>query len=88
MPLGAGIALAHQYRNNGRVCVTLFGDGAANQGQVTSLQKFVIYFKKTGVVLLLLEIFLEVNCCCSLVFIVLSVFMNSNFSLNAEVAII
>ena len=88
MPLGAGIALAHQYRNNGRVCVTLFGDGAANQGQVTSLQKFVIYFKKTGVVLLLLEIFLEVNCCCSLVFMVLSVFMNSNFSLNAEVAII
>ena len=83
MPLGAGIALAHQYRNNGRVCVTLFGDGAANQGQVTSLQKFVIYFKKTGVVLLLLEIFLEVNCCCSLVFMVLSVFMNSNFSLNA-----
>ena len=70
MPLGAGIALAHQYRNNGRVCVTLFGDGAANQGQVTS------------------QIFLEVNCCCSLVFIVLSVFMNSNFSLNAEVAII
>ena len=50
MPLGAGIALAHQYRNIGRVCVTLFGDGAANQGQVTSLQKFVIYFKKTGVV--------------------------------------
>lgn len=50
MPLGAGIALAHQYRNNGRVCVTLFGDGAANQGQVTSLQTFVIHFKKTDVV--------------------------------------
>nr|XP_047128191.1 pyruvate dehydrogenase E1 component subunit alpha, mitochondrial [Hydra vulgaris] len=34
VPLGAGIALAHQYRNNGHCCVTLYGDGAANQGQV------------------------------------------------------
>lgn len=34
VPLGAGIALAHQYRNNGHCCVTLYGDGAANQGQI------------------------------------------------------
>jgi len=34
VPLGAGIALAHKYRGNGRVCVTLYGDGAANQGQI------------------------------------------------------
>lgn len=34
VPLGAGIALAHQYRGNGHVCVTLYGDGAANQGQI------------------------------------------------------
>ena len=34
MPLGAGIALAHQYRGNGQICVALYGDGAANQGQV------------------------------------------------------
>ncbi|XP_057306767.1 pyruvate dehydrogenase E1 component subunit alpha, somatic form, mitochondrial-like isoform X2 [Hydractinia symbiolongicarpus] len=34
VPLGAGIALAHQYRGNKHVCVTLYGDGAANQGQV------------------------------------------------------
>ncbi len=34
VPLGAGIAFAHQYRENGKVCVTLYGDGAANQGQV------------------------------------------------------
>ena len=33
VPLGAGIALAHQYRENNKVCVTLYGDGAANQGQ-------------------------------------------------------
>lgn len=34
VPLGAGIALAHQYRNDNTVCVTLYGDGAANQGQI------------------------------------------------------
>lgn len=34
VPLGAGIALAHKYRGNGQICVTLYGDGAANQGQV------------------------------------------------------
>jgi len=34
VPLGAGVAFAHKYRNNDRVCVTLYGDGAANQGQI------------------------------------------------------
>lgn len=34
VPLGAGIALAHQYRGNDHVCITLYGDGAANQGQI------------------------------------------------------
>ena len=33
IPLGAGIAFAQRYQNTGRVCVTLYGDGAANQGQ-------------------------------------------------------
>jgi pyruvate dehydrogenase E1 component alpha subunit len=32
--LGTGIAFANKYRQNGRVCLTYFGDGAANQGQV------------------------------------------------------
>jgi pyruvate dehydrogenase E1 component alpha subunit len=32
--LGTGIAFANRYRENDRVCVTYFGDGAANQGQV------------------------------------------------------
>lgn len=31
VPLGAGIALACQYQGNNQVCVTLYGDGAANQ---------------------------------------------------------
>ena len=34
VPLGAGIAFANAYRGNGNVCLTYFGDGAANQGQV------------------------------------------------------
>jgi pyruvate dehydrogenase E1 component alpha subunit len=32
--IGTGIAFANRYRDNGRVCLTYFGDGAANQGQV------------------------------------------------------
>ncbi|HEY8384258.1 MAG TPA: pyruvate dehydrogenase (acetyl-transferring) E1 component subunit alpha [Microvirga sp.] len=32
--LGTGIAFANKYRNDGSVCLTYFGDGAANQGQV------------------------------------------------------
>lgn len=34
VPLGAGIALAQKYMNTGGVCFSLYGDGAANQGQV------------------------------------------------------
>ncbi len=32
--LGTGIAFAHKYKKDGGICVTYFGDGAANQGQV------------------------------------------------------
>jgi pyruvate dehydrogenase E1 component alpha subunit len=34
VPLGTGLAFANKYRDNDRVCLTYFGDGAANQGQV------------------------------------------------------
>ncbi len=34
VPLGTGIAFANKYRDNGKVCLAYFGDGAANQGQV------------------------------------------------------
>ena len=34
VPLGTGLAFANKYRENGHVCLTYFGDGAANQGQV------------------------------------------------------
>ncbi|KAJ3352440.1 Pyruvate dehydrogenase E1 component subunit alpha, somatic form, mitochondrial [Entophlyctis luteolus] len=34
VPLGAGVALAHKYRGIPAMCFSLYGDGAANQGQV------------------------------------------------------
>jgi pyruvate dehydrogenase E1 component alpha subunit len=34
VPLGAGLAFAHKYREDGGIAVAFFGDGAANQGQV------------------------------------------------------
>ncbi len=48
--LGGGLALAHQYRGDGGICLAYFGDGAANQGQVyetmnmASLWKLPIVF--------------------------------------------
>jgi pyruvate dehydrogenase E1 component alpha subunit len=50
VPLGAGLAFAHKYREDGGVCIAYFGDGAANQGQVyetfnmASLWKLPIIF--------------------------------------------
>lgn len=34
VPLGAGLGLANKYKENGKISVTFFGDGASNQGQV------------------------------------------------------
>jgi len=34
VPIGTGLAFANRYRDNDRVSVTYFGDGAINQGQV------------------------------------------------------
>ena len=34
VPLGTGLAFANKYRGSKAVCLTYFGDGAANQGQV------------------------------------------------------
>lgn len=48
--LGGGLALAHQYNDDGGLCLSYFGDGAANQGQVyetmnmASLWKLPIVF--------------------------------------------
>ncbi|XP_067011088.2 pyruvate dehydrogenase E1 component subunit alpha type II, mitochondrial [Anabrus simplex] len=34
VPLGVGVAFAAKYQETGGVCVALYGDGAANQGQI------------------------------------------------------
>ena len=34
VPLGTGLAFANRYRDNGKVSIAFYGDGAANQGQV------------------------------------------------------
>jgi pyruvate dehydrogenase E1 component alpha subunit len=34
VPLGAGLAFGHKYRDDGGICMSYFGDGASNQGQV------------------------------------------------------
>ncbi|MDX2112170.1 MAG: pyruvate dehydrogenase (acetyl-transferring) E1 component subunit alpha [Alphaproteobacteria bacterium] len=34
VPIGTGIAFAHKYRGNNNLCLTYFGDGSVNQGQV------------------------------------------------------
>ncbi len=34
VPLGTGLGFAHKYRGTKNLCLTYFGDGAANQGQV------------------------------------------------------
>ncbi len=34
VPIGAGLAFADKYKENGKISATYFGDGAANQGQV------------------------------------------------------
>lgn len=33
-PLGAGLAFAQKYNDTGKISITMFGDGAANQGQI------------------------------------------------------
>src|SRR5471032_2280586 len=34
VPIGTGLAFANRYKENGKISVTYFGDGAVNQGQV------------------------------------------------------
>jgi pyruvate dehydrogenase E1 component alpha subunit len=34
VPIGTGLAFAHRYKNDGKICFTYLGDGAINQGQV------------------------------------------------------
>ncbi|ELW63136.1 Pyruvate dehydrogenase E1 component subunit alpha, somatic form, mitochondrial [Tupaia chinensis] len=44
-PLGAGVALACKYLGNSEVCLTLYGDGAANQGQIAEAYNMAALWK-------------------------------------------
>ncbi len=43
--LGGGLAMAHQYRGDGGLCLAYFGDGAANQGQVYETMNMAALWK-------------------------------------------
>ena len=40
VPVGAGVGLANQMLGNGGVSFAFYGDGAANQGQVSAGTRF------------------------------------------------
>ncbi|XP_004756088.1 pyruvate dehydrogenase E1 component subunit alpha, testis-specific form, mitochondrial [Mustela nigripes] len=44
-PLGAGVALACKYKGKNEVCLTLYGDGAANQGQIAEAYNMAALWK-------------------------------------------
>lgn len=49
VPLGAGVAFAHKYRGKPNVCFSLYGDGAANQGQVFEAYNMAALWKLPAV---------------------------------------
>lgn len=51
VPLGAGVALSHQYNEDGGVNFALYGDGAAQQGQVFEAYNIAKLWKLPGTVL-------------------------------------
>ncbi len=46
VPLGAGIALAHKYKGDGGVNLALYGDGAANQGQIFEVRAPILILRR------------------------------------------
>ncbi|XP_045676310.1 pyruvate dehydrogenase E1 component subunit alpha, testis-specific form, mitochondrial isoform X1 [Phyllostomus hastatus] len=44
-PLGAGISLASKYKGSNEICLTVYGDGAANQGQIAEAYNMAALWK-------------------------------------------
>jgi pyruvate dehydrogenase E1 component alpha subunit len=45
VPIGTGLAFAHKYNGNNNVSLTYFGDGSANQGQVSEAMNMAALWK-------------------------------------------
>jgi pyruvate dehydrogenase E1 component alpha subunit len=45
VPIGTGLAFAHKYTGDGKVSLTYFGDGSANQGQVYEAMNMAALWK-------------------------------------------
>jgi len=45
VPLGTGVAFASKYKGDGGACLALYGDGAANQGQVFEAYNMAFLWK-------------------------------------------
>ena len=45
VPIGTGLAFAHKYNGDGNVSLTYFGDGSANQGQVSEAMNMAALWK-------------------------------------------
>jgi pyruvate dehydrogenase E1 component alpha subunit len=45
VPIGTGLAFAHKYNGDGKVSLTYFGDGSANQGQVYEAMNMAALWK-------------------------------------------
>ncbi|HEX7201114.1 MAG TPA: thiamine pyrophosphate-dependent enzyme, partial [Dongiaceae bacterium] len=45
VPIGTGLAFAHKYNNDKNVSLTYFGDGSANQGQVSEAMNMAALWK-------------------------------------------